>query len=245
MSFYVIGRTLVLLSFAITFIATQAHQTHSHLHHRTNVNETEKAVCMLLEANAATDSTTRVYTALENLIDYDTYRDHYFSSSEQSPACVFYTSSETDLASALKIIAQQRVRFAIQAGGHASNQGFSSTQGIHISMKGFQQIELSDDHKSVHVGPANIWDDVYLALVPYALSVVGGRVTGVGVGGFITGGGGYSWKTNQYGLTGDTILSARVVLPSGDIVNVSPTENEDLFWAIRGGGNRFGIVTDL
>lgn len=74
------------------------------------------------------------------------------------------------------------------------------------------------------------------------VNIVGGRVTGVGVGGFISGGGGYSWKTNQYGLTTDTLLQADMVLPNGDLVTASSSENADLFWAIKGGGNQFGIV---
>jgi FAD/FMN-containing dehydrogenase len=62
------------------------------------------------------------------------------------------------------------------------------------------------------------------------------------VGGFITGEGGFSWKTNQYGLTIDTLIQADVVLPNGDIVVASQSSNPDLFFVIKGGGNRFGIV---
>lgn len=75
--------------------------------------------------------------------------------------------------------------------------------------------------------------------------VVGGRVSGVGVGGFIVAGGGYSWLSNQYGLVIDTILSMQVVLPSGEIVTASESENSDLFFAVRGGGNNFCIVTSI
>jgi FAD/FMN-containing dehydrogenase len=62
------------------------------------------------------------------------------------------------------------------------------------------------------------------------------------VGGFITGGGGYSWLTNQYGLTGDTLISASLVLPNGTLAEASETVNSDLFWAIKGGGNQFGVI---
>lgn len=70
-------------------------------------------------------------------------------------------------------------------------------------------------------------------------------MTGVGVGGFIVGGGGYSWKTNQYGLTIDTLLQADMVLPNGDIVTTSASSLPDLFFAIKGGGNQFGIVYNV
>lgn len=75
--------------------------------------------------------------------------------------------------------------------------------------------------------------------------IVGGRVSGVGTGGFVIGGGGYSWLSNQYGLVIDTLISASVVLPNGDIVTASETENSDLFFGIRGAGNEFGIVTSI
>lgn len=67
-------------------------------------------------------------------------------------------------------------------------------------------------------------------------------MTGVGVGGFITGGGGFSWKTNQYGLTVDTLIQADMVLPNGDFITASSSSSPDLFFAIKGGGNQFGIV---
>lgn len=74
------------------------------------------------------------------------------------------------------------------------------------------------------------------------VNIVGGRVTGVGVGGFVHGGGGYSWKTNQYGLTIDTLMLADMVLPNGDLVTASATSYADLFFAIKGGGNKFGVA---
>lgn len=67
-------------------------------------------------------------------------------------------------------------------------------------------------------------------------------MTGVGVGGFITGGGGFSWKTNQYGLTIDTLQQVDLVTPSGKIQSVTAASDPDLFWAIKGGGNRFGVI---
>ena len=77
-----------------------------------------------------------------------------------------------------------------------------------------------------------IWDDVYTALEPYNVNVVGGRVTGVGVAGF-TLGGGYSWKTNQYGLTIDTVQAFELVLPNGTVTVVTATSNADLFFGLK------------
>ncbi|KAG9080807.1 hypothetical protein FRC06_006138 [Ceratobasidium sp. 370] len=95
---------------------------------------------------------------------------------------------------------------------------------------------------TVDVGPGLIWDDVYAALEPHNVTVVGGRATGIGVGGFILGGG-YSWLSNQYGLAIDNVAAFEVVLPNGTITTTTESTNPDLFFGLKGGFNNFGIVT--
>ncbi|CAE6360683.1 unnamed protein product [Rhizoctonia solani] len=95
---------------------------------------------------------------------------------------------------------------------------------------------------TVDIGSGLVWDSVYASLEPLGVNVVGGRVTGVGVGGF-TLGGGYSWLSNQYGLTIDTVTAFEVVLPNGTITTATETTNPDLFFGLKGGFNNFGIVT--
>ncbi|KAH8912102.1 FAD-binding domain-containing protein [Coniochaeta sp. PMI_546] len=130
------------------------------------------------------------------------------------------------------------------SGGHTSNPEFSSTNGVHISLKRFNQLVFSTDNSTVEVGTGWTWADLFTALDPTGYNVVGGRTVGPGVGGF-TLGGGYSWKTNQYGLTCDTVKSYNVVLSNGTITRASKTENDDLFFALKGGLNRFGTVTSI
>lgn len=77
-----------------------------------------------------------------------------------------------------------------------------------------------------------IWDDVYSYLEPRGVNVLGGRVTGVGVAGFILGGG-YSWKTNQYGLAIDTVQAFELVLPNGTMTTVTSNSNADLFFGLK------------
>lgn len=168
--------------------------------------------------------------------------EHYMISSSQASTCVYTPRNENELAAAIKIIGNRRVRFAIECSGHASNQGFSSTPGVHISMKGFQDVVVSQDNAYVDIGGGISWADVYTKLENTTVTVVGGRVPGPGIGGFITGGGGYSWLTNQYGLTGDTLISVDMVLPNGTLTHASEIQNPDLFWAIKGGGNSFGVI---
>lgn len=90
---------------------------------------------------------------------------------------------------------------------------------------------------------SQVWTDVYEALNGTDVNVVGGRVVGPGVGGFSLGGG-YSWLTNQYGLTCDTAAAFNLVLPNGTITYVDST-TPDLFFALKGGLNRFGVVTSI
>lgn len=128
------------------------------------------------------------------------YQNRFFSSSQQDPTCIFKPTQASDLASGMKMIGQSKVPFAIASGKHSSNQGFSSTTGIQIDLAGFKNVNLSADHSYADIGAGLLWDDVYKALDKSGFNVVGGRVGGVGVGGYIVGGGGYSWKTNQVSL---------------------------------------------
>ncbi|KAK3301730.1 uncharacterized protein B0T15DRAFT_423539 [Chaetomium strumarium] len=176
------------------------------------------------------------------LAKYNDNIEHWFLTSTDKPACVVEVGSPEDVSLVLRLVGASRTPFAVYSGGHASNPGFSSTPGVHISLKRFNQTELSPDGKTVTIGFGLAWTDVYDALADTGVNVVGGRVPGPGVGGF-TLGGGYSWKTNQYGLTCDTVKKFNVVLPNGTITEASERRNRDLFWALKGGLNRFGIVT--
>lgn len=95
---------------------------------------------------------------------YATTVSHYMTSSSQDPTCVFVPTLASELSEAIKMIGKKRIQFAVSSGKHASNQGFSSTTGIHISMKGFQKVELSSNKSYVDVGPGNVWDNVYSIL---------------------------------------------------------------------------------
>ncbi|EKG19594.1 FAD linked oxidase [Macrophomina phaseolina MS6] len=166
---------------------------------------------------------------------------HWYLSSSQMPVCVLEVGSAEDTAIVIRIIGQTRTPFAIKSGGHASNPGFSSTTGVHISLTRLDQVVLSSDKSSVEIGTGTTWADVYKKLQGTGYNVVGGRTVGPGVGGF-TLGGGYSWKTNQHGLTCDSVKSFNLVLPNGTITRVDSSKPE-LFFALKGGLNRFGVVT--
>ncbi|CAE6490275.1 hypothetical protein RSOLAG22IIIB_08836 [Rhizoctonia solani] len=174
---------------------------------------------------------------------------HWASSSSQDSACVVEPASAEDVSRILQIVAKTSTPFGIRSGGHATNAGFSSTPGVQIALFKFSGVKYNKAPAAadgsvgtVEYGSGLVWDDVYAALEPYGVNVVGGRVTGVGVGGF-TLGGGYSWLSNQYGLTIDTVTAFELVLPNGTITTATETQNSDLFFGLKGGFNNFGIVT--
>ncbi|KAM5546063.1 hypothetical protein V8D89_000189 [Ganoderma adspersum] len=167
---------------------------------------------------------------------------HWALSSTAKAACSVEPGSAEDVGKILQIVGKNKTPFAVKGGGHASNPGFSSTEGVQIAMYRFSEVKYNPDNQTAEVGSGLIWDEIYAALEPYAVNVVGGRVTGVGMAGF-TLGGGYSWKTNQHGLTVDTVAGFELVLPDGTIAHVSQDSYPDLFWSLKGGFNNFGIVT--
>lgn len=107
------------------------------------------------------------------------------------------------------MIGQYRVPFGIKGGGHSSNPGFSSTTGIQISMARFGKVTYHSNDQTVDLGSGLIWQNVYEVLDPQNVTAVGARVASVGVAGYILGGG-YSWKSNQYGLSIDNIVGYQV-----------------------------------
>ncbi|WPH00661.1 Hypothetical protein R9X50_00349100 [Acrodontium crateriforme] len=169
--------------------------------------------------------------------------NHWYESSSEASACVLNAGSTEDVAAAIKIIGNRQVPFAIKSGGHATNPGFSSTPGVHIWFDKYKSVTLSSDKQTALVGAGAIFSDVYNALDGTGVTINGGRVPGPGVGGF-TLGGGFSWWTNQYGLTCDTVKSFTLVAPNGTIIHVDSSK-PDLFFALKGAGNRMGIVTEF
>ncbi|KIK94710.1 hypothetical protein PAXRUDRAFT_11879 [Paxillus rubicundulus Ve08.2h10] len=167
---------------------------------------------------------------------------HWVSSGSQNAVCVFEPGSAEDLAIAVRILGETRTPFAVKGGGHATNPGFSSTRGVHISMSRFSDVTYNPSLQTATIGAGMIWDDVYATLQPHGVTVVGGRVSGVGVAGF-TLGGGYSWLTEQYGLAVDTASEYELVMPNGTIIAVTESSSPDLFFGLKGGFNNFGIVT--
>ncbi|KAH9008820.1 hypothetical protein EDB84DRAFT_58624, partial [Lactarius hengduanensis] len=189
-------------------------------------------------ASAISNSSQLFYP---NSTQYNADIDHSFISSSQVSACSVEPGSAADVSVVLRILGSTRTPFAVKGGGHAYNLGFSSTTGVQISMTRFSNIEHNSATGTVDAGPGVTLDQVYAALDSTGVNIVGGRIPTVGISG-LTLGGGYAFMSNQYGLTIDNMAGYELVLPNGTITNVTES-NKDLWFALRGGGNNFGIVT--
>jgi len=138
---------------------------------------------------------------------------------------------------------QATCNFAVRSGGHSSVPGaVNSDGGVTIDLRALNDVKLSDDKSTAHIGVGARWGEVYTYLETFDLSVAGGRVSQVGVGGLTTGGG-ISFFSPRYGWACDSVTNFQVVLADGSIVNANEKENRDLLLALRGGSGSFGIVT--
>lgn len=150
----------------------------------------------------------------------------------------------SDISTALLWAQENGVDVAVKGGGHSVAGTSSSQGGLVIDLSRMNKATVNVERKTVTAQGGATWKEVDEAAGEHGLAAVGGTVNHTGVGG-LTLGGGYGWLSGLYGLTIDTLLSATVVLADGRILTASPTENSDLFWALRGAGYNFGVVVDF
>lgn len=178
-------------------------------------------------------------------VEYLASQEDYWNAvqSSYSPSCAVYPTSAQDVSIALQAIRAAGSRFAIKAAGHNPNTFFSSVdQGVLIDLNQMTNKTYNASSTIGTYGPGGTFGDVYDYFQQYGRTVVGARLAGVGTG--LALGGGLSYLSPQYGLACDSFRELEVVLPSGQIVTASPTQNTDLFFADRGGGgNAYGVVT--
>ncbi|KAL2822609.1 hypothetical protein BJX63DRAFT_427170 [Aspergillus granulosus] len=161
-----------------------------------------------------------------------------------SPTCVFLPQKASDIAAAVKIIRKARSSFAVISAGHMPVPGAASTSdGVLISLSRLTQRKFANRSKTIaHIGPGNKWRDVYAWLAQSGRAVNGGRYGQVGVGGLLLGGG-IGYFSSKFGWAANTVVQYEVVLANGSVVLVNRSSYPDLFWALKGGSNNFGIVT--
>ncbi|KAJ4358661.1 uncharacterized protein N0V89_003245 [Didymosphaeria variabile] len=161
---------------------------------------------------------------------------------EKRAACVVKISSADDASATVKFVKENKIPFVVRGGGHSTSGSASIEDGLVIDLSLMRGVTVNPEKKTVRAEGGALWVDVDEAAAQYGLATVGGTVNHTGVGG-LTLGGGYGYLSGKYGLTIDNLLQVEIVLASGEQVIASETENPDLFWAIRGAGQNFGVVT--
>jgi FAD/FMN-containing dehydrogenase len=157
------------------------------------------------------------------------------------PALVLRPTSVRDVQSAIGLGAGRDL--AVRGGGHSFAGFGTNDDGVVIDLRRLDQVEIIDyDRHVVRIGGGATWGQVVDALEPHGLAISSGDTRGVGVGG-LTLTGGIGWKVRKHGLALDNLVAAELVTAAGEIVRADETHNPELFWALRGGGGNFGIVT--
>jgi len=160
-----------------------------------------------------------------------------------SPACVLRPETAGDVQAGVRFAAGAGLVLSVRGGGHGFPGFGTNDGGVVIDLSKLAGVEIIDDERHlVRIGGGATWGQVAAALAPHGLAISSGDTKSVGVGG-LTLTGGIGWKVRRYGLALDNVAAAEVVTAGGQVVHASAAENPELFWAIRGGGGNFGIVT--
>jgi len=173
---------------------------------------------------------------------YDRARAVWNAMIDKRPGLILRPRSTADVVTAVNLARENGLRPAVRCGGHSVSGKAMSEGGLTIDLGLLREVTVDAERHLVHVSGGCRLGDVDAATAPHGLVVPAGIMSETGVAGLALGGG-IGWFSRRYGLTCDQFVSLEVVLASGETIEVSADEHPELFWAIRGGGGNFGIVT--
>ena len=175
---------------------------------------------------------------------YDDARAVHNAMIDRHPALLVRCDSAQDVVRCIAFARANELPVAVRCGGHNGGGLGVVNDGLVIDLAGLKEVVVDDAANTVRVGGGCTWGEVDRATADYGRATPSGIISTTGVGG-LTLGGGLGHLTRAYGLTIDSLTGAEVVLADGSIVRASADEHPDLFWALRGGGGNFGVVTSF
>ena len=175
---------------------------------------------------------------------FDEARKVYNAMINRSPRLIAQCADVADVMAAVKFGREEKLLMAIRGGGHNAGGLGVCDDGLVIDLSPMSYVCVDPKKKTVLVGGGALWRDVDHATHAFGLAVPSGIISTTGVAG-LTLGGGIGYLTRRYGLTIDNLLAVEMVLADGRFVSANAKENANLFWAVRGGGGNFGVVTSF
>jgi FAD/FMN-containing dehydrogenase len=163
---------------------------------------------------------------------------------DKRPLLIARCADVADVISAVRFGRENSLLTALRGGGHNGPGLGSCNDGLVIDLSLMKGVRIDPANRTVRVGPGCTQGDVDHAGHAFGLAVPAGIVSTTGIAG-LTLGGGHGYLTRKYGLTIDNLIEADVVLADGSFVTANASQHEDLFWALRGGGGNFGVVTSF
>ena len=174
--------------------------------------------------------------------DYDTLRTVVMGGIDRRPAVIVRVANDEDVKAVVNLARATGMDLAVRSGGHSSKGDSVVDGGIVLDLRDMQRLEIDPEAKTAWAETGLTAGEVTRAAGEAGLAIGFGDTASVGIGG-ITTGGGVGYLVRKHGLTIDNVLAADVVTADGELVRADKDTNPDLFWAIRGGGGNFGVVT--
>jgi FAD/FMN-containing dehydrogenase len=176
--------------------------------------------------------------------DYDDVRRIHNAMIDRRPAAIIRCAGVADVVAAVKFARQSTLLVAVRGAGHNIAGTSLCEGGVVIDLSRMKSVRVDPARSTVRVEAGATWADLNHELQVFGLAATGGYVGTTGVSG-LTLGGGLGWLVRKHGLALDNVLAVDVVTADGRVLTASESENADLFWAVRGGGGNFGIVTSF